>query len=58
MFYLMGYDNLTGRYTELSRRTWSKQIREDYFNTSESPYSHLEIWNEKEKNNKYHYKGE
>lgn len=58
MFYLMRYDNLTGKYSELSRRTWPKQIKEDCLDASISPYSHLEIWNEKEKNNKYHYKGE
>ncbi len=58
MFYLMGYDNSTGKYTELSRRTWPKQIREDYLDTSMSLYSHLEIWNEEERKSKYHYKGE
>lgn len=58
MFYLMGYDNLTGKYSELSKRNSFRMAHRDYLDTPMNLYSHLEIWNEKEKSNKYHYKKE
>lgn len=58
MFYLMGYDNSSKKYEELSRRNSFRMIKEDYFDTPMNLYTWLEIWNETEKNSKYHCNGE
>ena len=56
MFYLMGYNNYTGKYTELSRRNSFRMIHQDYLDTPMNLYSHFEIWNEDKKKNPYHCK--
>lgn len=58
MFYLMGYDKSINKYEELSRRNSFRMIKEDYFDTPMNLYTWLEIWNEAEKNSKYHCNGE
>ena len=58
MFYLMGYNNLTGKYSELSRRNSFMMAHRDYLDAPMDSYSHFEIWNEPEKNCKYHCKKE
>lgn len=58
MFYLMGYNDSTGKYSELSRRNSFRMVYQDYLDTPVNLYSHFEIWNEDEKKNKYHCKKE